>query len=527
MSPTELRVYKQRILAEKCRRSLRLYAQHVVWPVVEGHSRPFKGNWHIDAICDHLEACARNEIRNLLINLPPRFMKSLLISVGFPTWLWLDKPEQQLITASYAKDLATRDAVKSRRVMDSRLYQDNYGDVFQLSSDQNVKNRYENDKNGHRIATSVGGIGTGEGGDFILCDDPHNVLEGESDVVRSEVLTWWAETMTTRLNDPATGHRIVIMQRVHELDLSGFVLEQGGYEHLFVPMRYEEGRTCVTVLGNYDPRTKEGELAWPERLPEEEVALLERTMGPYAIAGQFQQTPGARGGALFNVDKLQVVAAAPAGMRIVRGWDLAATEEKVGANPAWTAGVSMGIDRLGRIFIVDVKRERLGPLAVETIITGTAKTDGKRVRISLPQDPGAAGKIVAANYVSKLKGYIAKASVETGSKVQRAEPFAAQVEAGNVFMVAGTWNHLYREELRTFPAGAFKDQVDASSRAFAELIDMPSGADNIIEYYKQLAMRLKTTAAAVGAEQDRVNTPGASILAFTRSGGNGKAEWVA
>jgi predicted phage terminase large subunit-like protein len=521
MSPTELRAYQRRIMAEKCRRDLHLYAQKVVWPIVEGSKRQFKDNWHLHAIADHLQAVARNEIRNLLINLPPRFMKSLLISVGFPTWIWLDSPELQFITASYAKDLAVRDAVKSRRVIDSPFYQENYGDIFQMSTDQNVKQKYENDHNGHRIATSVGGIGTGEGGDFILCDDPHNVLEGESDTVRGETLTWWSETMSTRLNDPATGHRIIIMQRVHALDLSGFVLEQGGYEHLFVPMRYEEGRTCVTVLGNHDPRTKENELAWPERFPEEEVALLEKTMGPYAIAGQFQQTPGARGGALFNVDKIQVVAAAPAGLKLVRGWDLAATEEKVGANPAWTAGVLMGIDRLGRIFICDVVRERLGPLAVETAITGAALKDGKRVRISMPQDPGAAGKIVGANYVSKLKGYIAKATPETGSKLQRAEPFAAQVEAGNVFMVAGTWNHLFKEELKTFPAGAFKDQVDAASRAFAELIEMPTGADNIIEYYKQLAARLKATAAAVGAEQDRTDTPGASILAFTRSFGNG------
>lgn len=510
MTPLELRAFQQRILAEKCRRDLLLYAEKVVWPVVEGANRKFKSNWHLGALAEHLTAVRDNKIRNIVINIPPRFMKSLMISVGFPTWCWLDNPEWQFLTASYAKDLATRDAVKSRRVIDSPFYQDNYGDIFTMATDQNVKNRYENDKNGHRIATSVGGLGTGEGGDIILCDDPHNVLEGESDDVREGVLTWWAETISTRINDPEIGHKVIIMQRINERDLSGYVLEQGGYEHLFIPMRYEEGRVCVTVLGKPDPRTKEGELAWENRFDETATAELEGVMGPYAVAGQFQQRPGARGGALFNTGKIGIVAAAPAGMKIVRGWDLAATEDKVGANPAWTVGVKMGIDRLGRIFIMDVERGRYGPLEVETAITSVAAKDGKRVRISMPQDPGAAGKVQAATYISKLRGYVAKASPETGSKLQRAEPFAAQVEAGNVFLVAGAWNTLYLSELKTFPAGAFKDQVDASSRAFAELIEMPTGADNIIEYYKMVAERLKKA----GAEQQEGSA--SNILAFTK-----------
>lgn len=515
MSPKELRLLQERVLAEKCRRSLLLFARHVVWNVVEGANRQFLGNWHIDAICEHLTALKENKIRNLIINLPPRFMKSLLISVAFPTWLWTheDHVSDQIISASYAKDLAVRDAVKSRRVIESPFFQTHYGDLFQLAGDQNLKTKYENDRNGHRLATSVGGLGTGEGGDWILADDPHNVLQGESDVVREEATTWWSETMSTRINNPATGHKLIIMQRVHARDLTGYVLDSGdsSYEHLFIPMRFEEDRVCVTVLGRQDPRSEPDELAWKTRFPEDAVASLEKAMGAYAIAGQFQQRPSARGGALFNVGKIQIVAAAPASLQLVRGWDLAATEEKFGADPAWTVGVKMGIDSLGRIFICDVVRARLGPLAVETALTGTAAKDGKRVRISMPQDPGAAGKIVAANYIAKLRGYIAKATTETGDKVQRAEPFAAQTEAGNVFLVAGPWNQIYLDELKDFPNGKFKDQVDASSRAFAELIELPSGADNIIEYYKQLAAKLAAAPAVAPREAGAGN-----ILQFTR-----------
>lgn len=515
MTPKELRLMQERLLAEECRRDFMLYIRHVVWPVVEGVNRQFLDNWHLHSMAEHLVALKENKIRNLIINIPPRFMKSIMVSVGFPTWLWTDEEHvsDQIISASYAKDLSIRDAVKSRRVIESPFYQTHYGDLYQMAGDQNVKTKYENDKNGHRIATSVGGLGTGEGGDWLLADDPHNVLDGESDEIREKTVTWWSEVMPTRINNPATGHKLIIMQRVHARDLTGAVLDSGdsSYEHLYIPMRFEEDRVCVTVLGRQDPRSEPDELAWKERFPEEAVASLERAMGPYAVGGQFQQRPGARGGALFNVGKIQVVAAAPAGMQLVRGWDLAATEEKVGANPAWTCGVKMGIDSLGRIFICDVVRERLGPLAVETALTGAAAKDGKRVRISMPQDPGAAGKIVAANYIAKLRGYIAKATTETGDKVQRAEPFAAQTEAGNVFLVAGPWNQIYLDELKDFPNGKFKDQVDASSRAFAELIELPSGADNIIEYYKQLAAKLAAAPAVAPREAGAGN-----ILQFTR-----------
>jgi predicted phage terminase large subunit-like protein len=511
MTPKQLKLMQERVLAEKCRRDLLLFAQKVVWPVVEGANREFKMNWHLSAICEHLTALKNNEIRNLIINIPPRFMKSLLVSVSFPTWVWLDSPESQFISASYSKDLSTRDAVKSRRVIESPFYQTHYGDLFQLSGDQNVKTKYENDKNGHRIATSVGGLGTGEGGDYLMADDPHNVLDGESDKVREETCQWWSEVMPTRINNPKTGHKLIIMQRVHARDLSGLVLEQGGYEHLFVPMRYEEERVCVTVLGRVDPREKENELAWENRFDEQDVAALEKAMGSYAVAGQFQQRPAPRGGALIDVSKIHVVSALPAGLQLVRGWDLAATEEKVGSNPAYTASVLMGRDSLGRIFICDVLRKRFGPLEVETALTDTAKRDGKKVRISFPQDPGAAGKIVAANYTAKLAGWIVKATPETGDKLQRAEPFAAQVEAGNVYMLKAEWNKDYIDELKDFPASAFKDQVDATSRAFAELIELPTGAENILEYYRQLAAKMKADNPQLAANDGR---PGSNILQF-------------
>lgn len=174
----------------------------------------FISNWHIDAICEHLEAVSRFELQRLLINIPPRCMKSLTVGVFWPTWMWINRPETRWLCASYAQQLATRDSLKCRRIIESRWYQRNWGESFQLTSDQNQKTRFENDKTGYRLATSVGGTGTGEGGDFVICDDPHNVEQALSDTQREAALIWWDETMSTRLNDPKRGGMVIVMQRL-------------------------------------------------------------------------------------------------------------------------------------------------------------------------------------------------------------------------------------------------------------------------------------------------------------------------
>lgn len=518
MTPKEYRALMGRVAAEQCRRSMHRYMTEVVWPVVEPGTE-FIDNWHMHAICEHLEAVLKGEIKNLLVNMPPRFAKSLLIAVTMPTWAWIDRPALRSIFASYSAQLSTRDAVKSRRVIDSNRYQEYYGDRFTLSSDQNVKQRYENDKTGMRFSTSVGGAATGEGGDIIVVDDPHNVLEADSDVSRGEALVWWDETMSTRLNNPKRGGKIIVMQRVNELDLSGHVLEKGDYEHLMIPMRYEEPKIQVGVNGNNepimekapkpvtsigfsDPRNEEGELAWKERFDEESVTALEKAMGTYAVAGQFQQRPSPRGGALIQVENLKYVDIAPVDVVWVRSWDFAATEEQTGTEPAYTAGVKIGKDTQNRFYIGHVHRKRLSVNDVRKLVKSTAEMDGKQVHIRGPQDPGQAGKAQASDFIAQLAGWNTTFLPESGSKVQRAEPFAAQVEAGNVFIVRGSWNTDYVEELGKFPAGKYKDQVDATSNGFNHLIPLPNNVGNLMEY-----MQRKLAAQQKEQAQQRPNNP--------------------
>jgi predicted phage terminase large subunit-like protein len=287
--------------AEICKRSFREYIRGA-WKVVEP-ATPFVDNWHIGIICEYLTAINNGQLRNLIINIPPRCMKSLTVCVFYPTWVWTHSPAKRFLTSSYSIEYAVRDAVKSRRIITSPWYQQRFGDVYRLAGDQNVKSRYENDKTGHRIAVSVGGAATGEGGDIIIVDDPLKAQDAHSDPIRGEANDWWDKTMSTRGNDPKTTVRIVIMQRLHEDDLTGHLVEkmreEGAeqYEHLVLPMRHELKRFFSTV-GLQDPRQESGELLWPERVPEVEVRKLEASLGNDA-AGQLQQRPAPAGGSIF------------------------------------------------------------------------------------------------------------------------------------------------------------------------------------------------------------------------------------
>lgn len=218
--------------------SLHRFVQQA-WHVLEP-ATPYVDGWHIKVMCEHLEAVTDGRIRDLLINVPPRHMKSLTVSVFWPCWVWTRKPATRWLYCSYAQRLATRDSLKCRRLIMSPWYQRNWEGVFKLTGDQNEKTRFENDRTGQRLATSVDGTNTGEGADIIVCDDPHNVRERESEVQRENVSTWWDEVMSTRLNNPNTGARVIVMQRIHEGDLSGHVIQKGGWDHLCLPARYEE-----------------------------------------------------------------------------------------------------------------------------------------------------------------------------------------------------------------------------------------------------------------------------------------------
>lgn len=449
--------------------SLRQFLE-LAWPILEP-GRAFCPGWHIDAVCDHLEAVSRGEITRLLINVPPGCMKSLTTEVFWPAWEWgpRNKPNTSYVSASYSEALTVRDNRKCRTLIQSDWYQTHWGDRFHLVSDQNAKVRFDTDKMGFKIATSVAGLGTGERGDRFIIDDPHNVKEGESEAVRGAALLWFTEVVPTRMRDPETSSIVIIMQRVHDQDISGYVIaHELGYEQLILPMEYEAERHCKTIIGFSDPREDENELLWPKRMTRAVIERDKKVLGSYAYAGQFQQRPSPRGGGMFKREWFEVVDAIPAGpRRIIRSWDLAATETD---NAAWTAGIRISKTTDGIFYIEHVHRFRGSPEKVDRALLNTASQDGMGVTIRLPQDPGQAGKSQKKYLASLLVGYDVRFKPETGSKELRAQALSAQAEAGNVKVVRGDWNGIFFDEICSFPVGAFKDQVDAAANGFNELI---------------------------------------------------------
>lgn len=280
------------------------------WHILEPGRQLVEG-WPLEAICEHLEAITYGQVQKLLINVPPGFMKSLLTDVFWPAWEWGPRRLAHLryVAFSYSSSLTERDNRRFRDVMLSHDYGRLFGDRFALM--KAGETLVSNDKTGWKLATSVGGVGTGERGDRVILDDPHNVKDSESDTVRQETVRWFREGMSNRLNDAEKSAVVVIMQRVHEEDVSGVILSEmrHDYEHLCIPMEWE-GQKLISTVGNMawneDPRTVEGELAWAKRFSPLASRNLKTTVGPYAWAGQYQQSPTPRGGGIFRRDWWQV-----------------------------------------------------------------------------------------------------------------------------------------------------------------------------------------------------------------------------
>lgn len=449
------------------------------WHVIEP-SIPYVHGWHIDAICEHLEAVTNGDINRLLINVPPGTMKSLLCGVFWPAWEWTFRPQLRYLGSSYSEDYAKRDNRRMRDLVTSEWYRALWPEVVLTRSGEMA---FANTKTGFRQGVPFSRL-TGGRGDRVIIDDPHSVDGAESEAERLSTIRTFRESVPTRLNDPQHSAIVVIMQRLHEGDVSGTILTLGlGYEHLMLPMEFEPERACKTSIGFMDPRTEEGELLFPERFPRAVVERDKIPLGSYAVAGQFQQRPSPRSGGMFQRGDFEIVEAVPAGAKRCRAWDFAATKAKPGKQPDWTVGLGMSYVN-GTFYVEDIRRDRWSPAEVEKNLKNTATQDGVFVTIRMPQDPGAAGKADAETKIKLLAGFEVKAVAPTGDKATRAKPASAQAEAGNVKLIRGSWNEAFLDEVCSFPNGQFDDQVDAFADALNELALGDSFDENM---WKRLA----------------------------------------
>ena len=488
---------------ELCEDSFYAFIQRA-WPVIEGN-REFIPGWHAQAICEHVEALYDLEIRNLLINCPPRVGKSNIISCLLTPWVWTQDPHLRFLYSSYAQNLTVRDSVKSRRLIQSAWYQKLWGHKFKLMADVNHKLRFDNNESGFRIASSVGGQNTGEGGDFVITDDPNNIKNTSSDVVRDDINEWWDFVMSTRFSNFKTGRRLVVQQRTHSQDLSGHILsaEEHGFVHLKLPMEFNKGNRCITIPTRSsggknwrDPRKKNGDLLWPGGIDAKELQKIKTDFrnDAYRISGQLAQEPSPEGGGIIRGSEwfqLWTEVDYPKFEYVLTSWDTALTKSR---DSCYSASVTFGVfkDKGGifNVMLLSVFRERLEYPDLRKMAM-RLYNNYEDVIIDDPLPPGYSNKPDLVLIEGKVSGYslhqdLMRANIPVtlfnpnkhGDKMGRARIATQIMENGLVWLPTESPKHvditedaqIFLHACELFPNDESNDIVDATSQAFIRLM---------------------------------------------------------
>jgi predicted phage terminase large subunit-like protein len=474
------------------------------WPVMEP-GVPFVPSWHIETICEHLEAVSSGEIHRLLINIPPRHSKSTIVSVAWCCWEWLTAPEQKFLAASYSGTLSIRDNLKARRLIQSPWYQERWGHLFALSGDQNAKQRFENNKTGDRLATSVGGTATGEGGSRLILDDPHGAQDAQSEAMRETALDWFDQVWSTRLNNPKTDAMVTVMQRLHEKDISGHILNDiGGWEHIRIPAEWD-GKSRRTILGPYDPRTEKGQLICPDRFGEAEITKLKQLLGTYGASGQLQQDPSPAEGGILATKHFQLWPMAqrlPPFEYILQSYDCAFTERTTGDPTACTVWGVFSHRGQRQVMLLDAWDEHLGypDLRKRVIKDWTSEygadssakagmpTKGRRPDRLLVEAKASGQSLLQDLRLARVPaiGY----NPGNADKVSRAHQAAPVLELGLIWIPESaknpgqpvSWADGFLKQVAKFPVAEHDDFVDTFTQAIIYLkndglLEMPRARD--------------------------------------------------
>ena len=471
--------------AELARRSFAEFMKQA-WHVVEP-AATLKWGWHLKAVCDHLQAVTEGKIRRLVINVPPGHVKSLTACVLWPAWEWIDRPWKRTLFSSYAMTLSLRDSMRCRDLTDSDWYRETLRIVYKAKGEQPWKRSavpdqmslFKTDRGGFRSCLSIGGGTTGFRGHDMVCDDPLNVLEQLSESALDEAIRWWDTSASSRMIDQATGARVIIMQRLHERDLSGHVLATkflAPYDHLCLPSEYVGGGHCAcppgtrcsqregTTIGFVDPRTEPGELLNPGYFPHNVIAeAKEDLQGDYI--GQHQQTPSPPTGVEFQITwmdkRWHVLPAGQAEWAIT--WDLrnggkskksSYAVGQVWMRPARTPGMFYLVDQIRSRWAYDEEEAQFIELCRRY----------PQAHLKLVEDK-ADGRVLIMRLQTQIPGIVA---ISPGKdKISRARATLPLWKAGNIVLPAdsvASWVAEYVAEHVSFPRGANDDQVDTTTQ---------------------------------------------------------------
>jgi predicted phage terminase large subunit-like protein len=426
---------------------------------------------HHRLLLHHLDLITKGEIKRLMVLMPPGSAKSTYASVIFPIWWLMQHPRSSVIAVSHTISLVEHFSRRIHALIEENRHKIGFG----LRGDNRSASHWQTSAGGEYFAVGVRGAVTGRRADLVIIDDPiKSMAEADSPKQRQHIWDWYASELTTRLKPDA--RIVLIMTRWHDQDLGGQLIAHGGEEWRILRL--------PAIAEDDDPIGRPpGAPLWPEWESLEALNKKRVVVGNRLWSALYQQSPHPAVGRLFNIGLLQAIDLAQpdrtTAPRSVRAWDLAATPASGDNDPDWTVGLKLALHESGRYVIEDIVRFRSNYKTVQETIVSVARSDGHAVVISLPIDPGQAGKAQIAQLSSLLGGYRIYTSREQGSKLSRAMPVAAQLDSGNLAIQRGPPYQAFVEELAAFPQGDKDDQVDALSRAFITLSDFPNAGRRI------------------------------------------------
>jgi len=475
----------------------------------------FLPNWHIEKIAAELESCRRGQTRRLIINVPPRSLKSLCASIAFPAWLLGHDPSAQIIVASYGQELSNKLSSDCRTLFTSSFYQDLFS--TRLSTQRQALQEFATTENGFRMATSVGGVLTGRGGQFLIIDDPLKPDDALSETHRKACNEWFDHTLYSRLNDKRNGCIVLIMQRLHEDDLVGHVLGLEPWKVIRFPSIAEENETHVidTPYGTRRFKRRTGEALHPEREPLEVLNHLREALGPFNFSGQYQQLPAPLGGGLVEAAWFKTYATADAPEKfemILQSWD---TSNKPTELSDYSVCTTWGIKEK-HIYLLHVCRKRLGYPELKRLVREQA--DAFHPATILIEDRASGTQLI-----QELIGegvYAVKKYEPTNDKITRMNYVTSTIENGFVHLPdkAG-WLAEYLHELTTFPKGKNDDQADSTSQALDWFKNSSGGVYGVLELWKQEKQRIRVTQQAANVPESRICSRCNSVMSQPIPGG--------
>lgn len=452
----------QALLTQLCRHDFTVFLRKA-WPWISGGDM-LAWNWHLDAIAEHLERIGDGDLKRSLINLPPRNGKSKTVSVIWVAWMLGRDPTLNFVCVSYSNELSGKFARDCRAVMESPWYREIFPGTI-ISRARSASHDFETTRGGGRLATSVGGSLTGRGGDIIILDDVIKPEDANSETTRNSVNEWFKSTLASRLDDKQKGVMVCVMQRLHEHDLSGMLLEQGGWDHLSLPAIATEEQSVMLARGGVY-RRREGDVLHPEREPLDILMELKASMGSPAFEAQYQQQPLPAEGNLFKAEWLSYFEqdhAEPPYGDIIQSWD---TAIKIGSNNDFSVCIT-AVMRGKNVHIIDVWRGKLEFPDLERKAIDLALQH--RAGTIIIEDKASGQQLLQALRAGSNPGVPKPLGRNPEQdKYSRAAGISSIVESGQVLLPdEASWLDDFRRELLAFPSSRHDDQVDA----LAQLLD--------------------------------------------------------